>query len=123
MNNRSLGLDSECDIFIDARRPGNDSAIDNIKKLRISLLAEHCGQSTERIEMLLDQGETMHDIIMQSKGSGRRLRPLELPELSEAEKAIAENSVLDPENPDEMFEPFASPGLFTRVRMLRKPKG
>ena len=38
-----------------------------------------------------------------------------------AEKAIAENAALDPERADQMFEPFSSPGLFSRVKRLRSP--
>lgn len=123
MNNRSLGLDSECDIFIDCDRAGNESACDTIKAIRASLIAEHCGLSPERVSQLLGSGATMRHIIESEPGSGQRLERLMLPELSEADKAIAENSALDPENPEEMFEPFTSPGLFNRVRMLRKPKG
>ena len=122
MNNRSLGLDSECDIFIDCDRPGNESACANIKALRATLLAEHCGLSTERVAQLLDDGTSMRDIIAQPSGNGRTLDRLKLPNLDDTEKAIADNAVLDPENPDEMFEPFSSPGLFARVRNLRKPR-
>ncbi len=122
MNNRSLGLDSECDIFIDCERPGNESACTSIKALRASLLAEHCGLSPERVTQLLDAGTSMRQIIERERGNGPELRLLDLPELDETEKAIAENAILDPENPDEMFEPFSSPGLFARVRKLRKPR-
>ncbi len=122
MNNRSLGLDSECDIFIDCDRPGNESACDNIKALRASLLAEHIGMSPERVTQLLGSGSSMRAIIEGAPVTGSSLERLDLPELDEAEKAIADNAVLDPENPDEMFEPFSSPGLFARVRKLRKPR-
>ncbi len=122
MNNRSLGLDSECDIFIDCDRPGNESACSNIKALRASLIAEHIGLSPERVTRLLDSGSSMRAIIEGAKASGPSLERLNLPELDDAEKTIADNVLLDPENPDEMFEPFSSPGLFARVRKLRKPR-
>jgi hypothetical protein len=63
----------------------------------------------------------MHHIIENVPGNGRTLRRFILPELTEAEKVLAENAALDPESPDEMFEPFASPGLFSRVRKLHSP--
>jgi phosphatidylserine/phosphatidylglycerophosphate/cardiolipin synthase-like enzyme len=122
MNNRSLGLDSECDIFIDCDRPGNESACDNIKALRASLIGEHIGLPAERITQLLDGGSSMRDIIEADKRHGPTLQPLALPELDEADKLIAENAALDPEHPDQLFEPFSSPGLFARVRNLRKPR-
>lgn len=121
MNNRSLGLDSECDIFIDTAREGNESAGPTIKAMRVALLAEHCGLPEEKVAALLDKGMSMRDIIENVEGNGRSLRRLELPELSEADKAIAENAALDPENADQMFEPFSSPGLFSRVKRLRSP--
>lgn len=123
MNNRSLGLDSECDIFIDCDRPGNESACDTIRALRASLIGEHIGLAPERVSQLLESGKSMCDIIEGEKGNGPTLQKLPLPELDKADKVIAENAALDPENPDDMFEPFSSPGLFTRVRNLRKPKG
>ncbi len=122
MNNRSLGLDSECDTFIDTKRPGNAGAADAIKALRTSLLAEHCGLSLEKVALLLAQGRSMRDIIDAEKGDGRSLVRLELPVLTEAEKTLAENAVLDPESADEMFEPFASPSLFSRTKRLKSPE-
>jgi phosphatidylserine/phosphatidylglycerophosphate/cardiolipin synthase-like enzyme len=121
MNNRSLGLDSECDVFIDTNRPDNAGAGEAIKALRISLLAEHTGLSPEKVEALLNEGSSMHVIIKGASNDGRRLRRLDLPELTEAEKTIAENAVLDPESADELFEPFSSPGLFSRARQLTSP--
>ena len=121
MNNRSLGLDSECDIFIDTAREGNESAGPTIKAMRVALLAEHCGLAEEKVAALLDKGMSMRDIIENVEGNGRSLRRLELPELTEADKTIAENAALDPESADQMFEPFSSPGLFSRVKRLRSP--
>jgi phosphatidylserine/phosphatidylglycerophosphate/cardiolipin synthase-like enzyme len=121
MNNRSLGLDSECDVFIDTRRPENSGVGDTIKALRVSLIAEHCGLSDEKVASLLDEGSSMRDIIENAQSDGRRLRRLDLPELTDAEKTIAENAVLDPESADELFEPFSSPGLFARAKRLSSP--
>jgi len=121
MNNRSLGLDSECDIFIDVKRPGNESAAPGIRLMRATLLAEHCGLSVEKVAELLGNGTGMRDIIEKHPGNGRTLQLLKLSELTDAEKALAENAALDPESADEMFEPFSSPGLFARARKLRSP--
>ncbi len=43
MNNRSLRLDTECDVTIDARSAGNESALPRIGALRDRLPAEHLG--------------------------------------------------------------------------------
>lgn len=121
MNNRSLGLDSECDVFIDATRPRNAEAAVPIAKLRVALLAEHCGIDPDAMAALLDSEGSMHAAIA-AAGDGKRLKRLELPELSEAEAALADQEVLDPERAEDLFEPMASPGLFKRSRVLRAPR-
>ena len=45
---------------------------------------------------------------------GRALDPYRMPDLSEAEAWLADSEILDPEGPDEMFEPLARRGLFRR---------
>ena len=46
----------------------------------------------------------------------RSLRPYEVPNLGEVETWLADNEVLDPESPDEMFESMTRRGLFRRLR-------
>ena len=53
--------------------------------------------------------------------SGKTLRRFRLHELSEAEKAIADNAVLDPEAPEEMLRFYRRRGLFSS-RILRRPR-
>ncbi|WP_374419043.1 phospholipase D-like domain-containing protein [Novosphingobium arvoryzae] len=122
MNNRSLGLDSECDVFIDAARPGNGHAMPAITRLRHRLLAEHLGLSVEAVEAGLAADPSMIALIEHSTKHGKRLDALVLPPLSEAEKAVADKALLDPERPEELFEPFSKRrGLF-RGGMLRRPR-
>lgn len=121
MNNRSLGLDSECDIFIDAARPANSHLTDEIRSVRLSLLAEHCGVKPETMAQLIDEAGSMQAAIAQARGSGPRyLAPYEIPELSELERKLASSQLLDPETPDEMFEPFANGGMFRRATRLSR---
>ncbi|RYI92611.1 MAG: phospholipase, partial [Acetobacteraceae bacterium] len=56
-------------------------------------------------------------------GPGRSLRPYETPDLTAVEAWLADNEVLDPEGPGEMFESLAKRGLFRRfgLRRLRRP--
>jgi phosphatidylserine/phosphatidylglycerophosphate/cardiolipin synthase-like enzyme len=120
MNNRSMGLDSECDVFIDARRPANSHVGPKITGLRHSLLAEHCGVSEEEMPALLEKHGSMVAMIKALPSDGKRVRELELPELNDAEKALARNSILDPERPGEVFEPMKKRGLFRRRGLLQK---
>lgn len=123
MNNRSMGLDSECDLVIDAERPGNAHAIPAIRRLRLALLAEHCGIVPEDAEKLLAEHGTMAAAIEAAPRRGKYLEAFRLRELTDPEKAVADNALLDPERPDEMFEPISRRrGLFKRGGFLRRPK-
>lgn len=121
MNNRSLGLDSECDVHIDTTAAGNESAGPAITRLRHRLLAEHCGVSPEKMSEKLNEGNTMREAVEQLRHSGRRLERLTIPELTDTEKALADQAMLDPESPGEFFEPFAKKSIFSRSRILRLP--
>lgn len=127
MNNRSLGLDTECDVFIDAARPGNSHAIPAITALRHRLLAEHCGISMEEVTARLEECGSMIDMIdtLPKLGAraGKRLEPFTLRPLTEAERIIADSALFDPESPEEMFEPIGGKrGLFRRGGLLRRPR-
>jgi phosphatidylserine/phosphatidylglycerophosphate/cardiolipin synthase-like enzyme len=122
MNNRSMGLDSECDLFIDAARPGNGHAAAPIKRLRIALLAEHTGLSEQEVAARLAANPSMISLITQAPRTGKYLELFALRPLTDAEKAVADNALLDPERPEELFEPFSKRrGLFRRGGLLRRP--
>ena len=123
MNNRSLGLDSECDLFIDAARPGNDHAAAPITRLRHNLLAEHTGLSVDAVATRLTRDPSMIALIEGAPKTGKRLTPFVLRALSEAEKTVADNALFDPERPEQLFEPFSSKrGLFRLGGILRRPR-
>ncbi len=123
MNNRSLGLDSECDIFIDAARPGNDHAGPPIKRLRHALLSEHTGLTIEAVATQLERDSSMITLIETAPKTGKRLEAFLLRPLTDAERAVADNALLDPERPEQLFEPFSSKrGLFRRGGILRRPR-
>lgn len=121
LNNRSMGLDSECDVMIDARRPGNGHAARGIADLRYSLLAEHLGLEETAVPGLLDRHGTMRDLIdTEGQPHGRHLRPYQVPELTDLQRKLAESEVLDPEKPDDILEPFAKGGLFREGSRLAR---
>lgn len=121
MNNRSLGLDSECDVHIDAAVQGNEGTKTAVSNLRHRLLAEHCGVNTEVMAEMLDSCATMREAVLKLTKPGRHLERLVLPELTDAEKTLADQGILDPESPDELFEPFAKKSIFSRSRILHAP--
>ncbi|MEO5705737.1 MAG: phospholipase D-like domain-containing protein [Alteraurantiacibacter sp.] len=120
INNRSMGLDSECDVFIDCARPGNAHACDAIRAIRLSLLSEHCGIAAEEVAARIEQAGTMAAMIDALQGQpGCRLRPFHPTELSGIERVLAMRRTLDPERPDEIFSPTPqNRGLFRRGGLL-----
>ncbi len=103
LNNRSMRLDSECDVTIDASIGDNARAAGNISKLRNELIAEHLDIAPETVAAAID--ETGSLIAALDRLASDRLRPYETPNLSEVEEWLADNKILDPEGPGEMFEP------------------
>jgi phosphatidylserine/phosphatidylglycerophosphate/cardiolipin synthase-like enzyme len=121
LNNRSMGIDSECDVFIDSTRPANRHAAAAIANLRRSLLGEHLGIDEDAIAALLDRLGSMRAVIEQaSDGRDRHLVRYRPPELTAVQKLLAESELLDPERPGDMFEPFARGGLFRKGSRLAR---
>jgi len=116
MNNRSLRLDTECDVTIDSRRPGNEGASPRICALRDSLLAEHLGVEAGEVAAAIDGKGSLIAAIEALRSAGRSLRPYEVPDLLDVEKWLADNEVLDPDGPDEFFEPMTKRGLLRGLR-------
>jgi len=117
MNNRSLRLDTECDLTIDAGWPGNASAAAAIAAVRERLLAEHLGVAPEAVRAATRAQGSLIAAIETLAGPGRSLRPLDMPPLSDVERWLADNELLDPEGPEEMFKPLSQRrGLLRRLR-------
>ena len=101
---------------------------EKIKAIRYSLIAEHCGTDEQVMRELLDGADSMIEAIERVGPEGeKRLCHFEIPDLGEAEEKLAESELLDPEDPDDMFEPFAKGGLFRKGSLLdrvrKKVKG
>ncbi|WP_233280643.1 phospholipase D-like domain-containing protein [Devosia rhizoryzae] len=123
INNRSLRLDTECDITIVA--DADDEAVRReIAWTRNDLLGEHLGVTAEAVAARLAETGSLIKTIETLRGTGRTLRDYQVPELNDIEKWLADNEVLDPEGPEEMFEPLSQRGLMRGFlkRFARKPK-
>jgi len=116
LNNRSMGLDSECDVMIDARLPANAGAGETIARLRTELLAEHLGVEAAEVAAIFAETHSPIATIERLRGKGRTLLPFRPPEFSAALTAVAKKELLDPEGPDQPFEPFAGNRLLARLR-------
>lgn len=118
MNNRSLRLDTECDVTIDSGVPGNAASTATIRAIRASLLAEHLGVDPAEVARRIDASGSLIETIEALRGPGRSVRPYVVPNLSEVEKWLADHEVLDPEGPEEMFESFTKRSLFRRLQQF-----
>lgn len=112
LNNRSMRLDTECDASIDvARHPGRGLEA-RVAAIRSGLLAEHLGVAPDRFESVHREDGSLIKAIERLRRPGRSLRTYEIPDLTTIEAFIADNEVLDPEGPEEMFEALTKHGLF-----------
>lgn len=114
MNNRSMGLDTECDLAIEAT---DETARTAILAIRDGLIAEHLGVEPAEIGPAIAREGGLIAAIERLRGPGRSLRPYQVPNLSAVEEWLADNEVLDPESPSEMFEATARKGLLRRLRL------
>lgn len=111
LNNRSLGLDTECDLLIDSRSAPSSDLKGQIQALRNDLLAEHLGLSSHEVIAHFAEHGSLVATIEALRGAGRTLRPLEPDTPNSVEAALANNEILDPESSGEGASPVARPGL------------
>lgn len=116
MNNRSMGLDSECDVTIDSALRSNRKASAAISAMLHDLLGEHLGVDHEEVAAKLKTSGSLIATIEKLRGHGRTLKPLQVLKPNEAETKLAQSEILDPESGGEQFEPMARPGLLSRWR-------
>jgi phosphatidylserine/phosphatidylglycerophosphate/cardiolipin synthase-like enzyme len=111
LNNRSQGLDSECDVIIDAALPANHGTEAAMTSLRHRLIAEHLGSTPEEVAAKESECGSMIGAIEALCGSGKTLEPLPMEQLGNVEAFIADNELLDPGRPEGLFEPIGKHGL------------
>lgn len=120
LNNRSLGLDSECDVLVAAEGPTAAAAI---LHQRDDLLAEHLGVAPAEVAAAVAQAGSLIAAIeglCRPPGQGARtLVPYRMPQLTSLGAWLAENQILDPASPDEVFEAPSRRHLFRGWSRLR----
>ena len=83
LSNRSMGLDTECDVAVEAA--GRRDAAEAIRRFRDRLLAEHLDASPDAVAREIDRAGSIHAAIAGLGSERRGLRPLDdLPEWSDA---------------------------------------
>jgi phosphatidylserine/phosphatidylglycerophosphate/cardiolipin synthase-like enzyme/uncharacterized membrane protein YdjX (TVP38/TMEM64 family) len=96
LSNRSLALDSECDLALEAA--GDPLLCAEIRGLRARLLGEHLGCTAAEVEAALAATGSLGKAIDALDGRDRRLMPLQ-PGHWEWDLAVLDGLVCDPEKP------------------------
>ncbi len=98
LNNRSMGLDSECNLVCEGSGQG---AIErSVARLRNELLAEHLGSSAETVAESFAKTHSLIDTIRSLRGnSGRNLERVNCAVPEWLDQMIPESAIVDPESP------------------------
>ena len=120
MNNRSMGLDSECDLLVDGRE--DEKVRRTIGTLRCDLVAEHCGTTPDKVAKTLKKTGSLIATIEALQGDGRCLVRLKDEEPGDLKRKAVKSELFDPEGAG-LFERRARPGLLSRLRQGRRRRG
>jgi phosphatidylserine/phosphatidylglycerophosphate/cardiolipin synthase-like enzyme len=100
-NNRSMGLDTECDLSIETRAgdPRREEIAAAVLGVRHRLLGEHLGVPAETVAAAVADagGSLVRAIEGLRRERGRSLVPLDPPDLGPVDRTLAETELLDPE--------------------------
>jgi phosphatidylserine/phosphatidylglycerophosphate/cardiolipin synthase-like enzyme len=105
LNNRSIGLDTECDLTIEAR---NDAECAAVARIRDRLLAEHLGTSREHVSQTFSRTGSLVSTIEALNKGPRRLEAFQISPDGPTTPVFG-TSLIDPQ------QPF---GFLQRVRPL-----
>ncbi|HEX2074735.1 MAG TPA: phospholipase D-like domain-containing protein [Geodermatophilus sp.] len=99
LNNRSMGLDTECDLSIEARDsdPRREELAGAITGLRDRLLGEHLGVPPEEVAKAVARSSLLRAVEGLRRPLGRSLVPFTPPELGPVDRVVAETELLDAE--------------------------
>jgi phospholipase D1/2 len=108
LSNRSMGLDSECDLAVEAHDP---DVAERIISFRNRLVAEHLGIRPETFNVGMGGSRTLVEVIENKRTNGRRLRPLPSKQSLPIDGVALTSSTswLDPEKPmafDRLLDQF-----------------
>lgn len=102
LSNRSMGLDSECDLAIAA---GTEKSVRSvIGRFRNRLLAEHLGVDRKRVADAIQENGSLIQAVESLRGGERTLVPLSGEVPPEVDEWVPESELLDPEKPVEPDE-------------------
>ncbi len=98
LNHRSMGLDSECDLSVEA---SDDATMKAVAAIRNRVLGEHLGLSAPELERFFARSGSPWPDLLGRENNGRALRPIEDDERYAGELSHLLTGVADPECPIE----------------------
>jgi phosphatidylserine/phosphatidylglycerophosphate/cardiolipin synthase-like enzyme/uncharacterized membrane protein YdjX (TVP38/TMEM64 family) len=105
--NRSMGLDTECDLTIEA---AGEAAIErSIAHFRDSLLGEHLGVTPKQVKEMVGARPSLIAAVERLSGAARRLEPLNAEVPAWHDRLLPDGKILDPERPivpEKLVEPY-----------------
>lgn len=104
LNRRSMGLDTECDIALEATTPW---VARRIRHVRHRLVAEHLGRATDEIDAAMDRHGSLIATIDELNGGSRMLQQLDCPKRG-PRRLILGTRLLDPLRPLPLSSLFSS---------------
>jgi phospholipase D1/2 len=110
LNNRSMGVDSECDLAIESG--ANTEHARCIATIRNRLVGEHVGQAAERIAEALAAHGSLIRAIEELSGEARGLHPLETEVDTWLDRVVPDAALVDPSRPvfgDRLFTRWGRP--------------
>ncbi len=117
LSNRSMGLDTECDVAIEAA--GEPRIREGISSFRNRLLAEHLGVSKEIMRHAVQNTNSLINSVEKLMNSERTLRPLTVDPPEWPDRLAPALNVFDPEKPIDparMIEEFVPEELQASAR-------
>lgn len=119
LNNRSMGLDSECDLAIEAR--GEERVRAAIRRFRTDLVSEHLAVAPERVDTELRERGSLVAAIEALASEGRTLESL--PENADewVDRIAPEASLIDPEWPIDPREVLDDVAPVRQIPGARRP--
>ena len=113
VSRRSMRVDTECDVAVDARGDARIRA--GIRRIRDRLLGEHLALSAEDVARGIDQAGSMCAFVDTPGGADHTLVPLELETTGDSLPSPALRAAADPDEPILSAPPTSSRGIMTRL--------
>ncbi|MEX1033410.1 MAG: VTT domain-containing protein [Cellvibrionaceae bacterium] len=96
LSNRSMSLDTECDLIFAA---ANEEHCSQIRQLRCDLIGEHCGRTAEQVASLLASKRGLEKLLKPAGQNAYRLKEVEDELFTDQSLQTVAQSFSDPEEP------------------------